>query len=128
MSKQELGERQKNLVEALRSGDYKQGRGLLRTKEDKFCCLGIACDLIDYFQWQDFGSGYYYTPKEKGALNSTSLNEQVRAYYGFRGHLGKSKDIINFNGLSKLNDFGYTFEQIADIIEAHPEQYFTESL
>lgn len=31
-------------VEALRSGEYKQGFGQLRV-EDEFCCLGVACDL-----------------------------------------------------------------------------------
>jgi len=32
------------LVAALLSGEYKQARGHLR-KEDKFCCLGVACDI-----------------------------------------------------------------------------------
>lgn len=31
-------------VEALRSGDYQQGKEYLR-KDDKFCCLGVLCDL-----------------------------------------------------------------------------------
>ncbi len=31
-------------VKALRSGDYKQGRLRLR-KKDKFCCLGVLCNL-----------------------------------------------------------------------------------
>jgi hypothetical protein len=32
-------------VEALRSGQYKQGQTLLRNKENKFCCLGVLCNL-----------------------------------------------------------------------------------
>lgn len=31
-------------VEALRSGEYQQGRGQLRDG-DQFCCLGVLCDL-----------------------------------------------------------------------------------
>jgi hypothetical protein len=30
---------------ALRSGDYKQGVGKLRTADDRFCCLGVLCNL-----------------------------------------------------------------------------------
>ncbi len=32
------------LVAALRSGRYKQGKNQLR-RGDRFCCLGVACDL-----------------------------------------------------------------------------------
>jgi len=32
-------------ITALKSGEYQQGRGALRTLEDKFCCLGVLCDL-----------------------------------------------------------------------------------
>lgn len=35
-------------VKALRSGEYKQGYGYLHYKrggKDKFCCLGVLCDL-----------------------------------------------------------------------------------
>lgn len=30
---------------ALRSGKYKQGHGVLRDKDNGFCCLGVYCDL-----------------------------------------------------------------------------------
>ena len=32
-------------IDALESGEYQQGRGKLRTKDNKFCCLGVLCDL-----------------------------------------------------------------------------------
>lgn len=32
-------------VAALRSGQYKQGQGRLRSPQDGFCCLGVLCDL-----------------------------------------------------------------------------------
>lgn len=31
-------------LKALRSGDYKQGAGALRS-DHSFCCLGVLCDL-----------------------------------------------------------------------------------
>lgn len=34
----------KRWIAALRSGEYIQGRGQLRN-QDKFCCLGILCNL-----------------------------------------------------------------------------------
>ncbi len=35
----------KSWVDALRSGDYEQGRGGLRIDDD-YCCLGVLCDLF----------------------------------------------------------------------------------
>jgi len=35
----------KEWLAALRSGDYEQGNGYLRTSADEFCCLGVLCDL-----------------------------------------------------------------------------------
>ena len=32
-------------IEALRSGNYKQGVNALRSKDDRYCCLGVLCDL-----------------------------------------------------------------------------------
>ena len=43
-------ELKKKWLEALKSGRYKQGQGMLRA-EDKYCCLGVLCDLIDPKQW-----------------------------------------------------------------------------
>ncbi len=35
----------KKWVEALKSGEYKKGYGALRDHTDRFCCLGVLCDL-----------------------------------------------------------------------------------
>lgn len=32
-------------VAALRSGEYKQGTNALRDSADRFCCLGVLCNL-----------------------------------------------------------------------------------
>jgi len=41
---------------ALRSGDYKQGRGALRRRTG-FCCIGVAADLVDPDGWS---SGWWW--------------------------------------------------------------------
>lgn len=33
-------------ITALRSGDYKQGKGGLKSTTNSFCCLGVLCDLL----------------------------------------------------------------------------------
>ena len=33
-------------VATLRSGNYKQGKGSLRTKDNRCCCLGVLCDIV----------------------------------------------------------------------------------
>lgn len=32
-------------IRALRSGKYRQGRGMLKTPKGNYCCLGVLCDL-----------------------------------------------------------------------------------
>lgn len=45
-------------IEALRSGKYKQGHSHLRqrdkeTGEERYCCLGVLCDIVEPNSWQD---------------------------------------------------------------------------
>ncbi len=49
-------ELKKRWVEALRSGQYKQGQKQLRPDADTFCCLGVLCDLLDANGWKNLGS------------------------------------------------------------------------
>jgi hypothetical protein len=37
----------KKWIEALRSGDYKQGRGWLRDHDGNYCCLGVLMEVQD---------------------------------------------------------------------------------
>jgi hypothetical protein len=32
-------------LQALRSGEYEQGTEMLRTRNDRYCCLGVLCEL-----------------------------------------------------------------------------------
>lgn len=39
-------------IEALRSGKYEQGKYQLRTWDNKFCCLGVLCDIVNPEGWE----------------------------------------------------------------------------
>jgi hypothetical protein len=90
----------KKWVAALRSGKYKQGKGGLRNQHGEFCCLGVACDVMDPDAWD--GTVMW---RKYGALD-TNLDFIV---------LGNGASIGN--KLAQMNDNGKTFAQIADYIE-----------
>jgi hypothetical protein len=100
-------------VEALRSGKYKQGRDRLRTG-DKFCCLGVACDLAkrslklnwEFSGWADEGQLFDSA--------KTSLPESVRRYYGFED----TDPILSADeSAAILNDSGKRFKTLARLFE-----------
>jgi hypothetical protein len=103
-------------VAALRSGEYKQAKGLLRYS-DAFCCLGVLCDLhskeTGEGQWRVFsGAEYAYLGP------TASLPERVMEWADMPISMGAEMD---FPGgpitLSALNDRGHSFKQIAALIE-----------
>lgn len=55
-------------LDALRSGRYAQGQGKLRAA-DKFCCLGVLCDLLHPTEWEPVDSDY---SSDKDAQRITS--------------------------------------------------------
>jgi hypothetical protein len=109
-------------VAALRSGDYKQGRGALRTGSVgalEYCCLGVLCEIAlketgegvwDYnsFIFRESRDMSYVPDKVKEWAGMSSSNPNI---YGML--IGSAK----VNSLAGANDLGLTFEEIADIIE-----------
>lgn len=97
---------------ALRSGQYDQGTGMLRTLDNKFCCLGVLLEIAGFPCVEDGGSCYRYLNGD-GATSATSLPK------GFPG-----KDELPWVNLMKMNDDSReTFPQIADWIETNiPEE------
>ena len=124
-------------VRALRSGEYKQGIGVLR-RNDTYCCLGVACDL-------------YMKAENKGAWIQPS-NERANSYFvvgddAKDGTLPKA--VVEWLGLEKgnnrveyrdiyapklffgkyqsllgANDGGMSFNAIANAIETHAKGLF----
>ena len=102
----------KQWVEALRSGKYKQGRGCLRVRYktiDKFCCLGVLCDLHAQATNCEWEGGIY--------LGKTSLlPEKVVKWAG----LSSMNPHIGGKGVSFYNDEKWlNFDQMADLIESN---------
>ena len=121
-TKEEQKQHRAELVEALRSGRYKQGRNALRNQKGRFCCLGVACDISGLGKWviNNIYDKISYLGK------ASFLPKEVMAYYGFSNSRGKFGDSrITGEALSYYNDAGgYNFKEIANLIEREPRGMF----
>lgn len=101
-------------VAALRSGEYQQGTGGLRSEENEFCCLGVLCDLHDPRGWEESADegGFFYDGYES-ELPPRHIKEWA--------HLNWNSTFVvidgSLNTLYHHNDNGRTFAEIADAIE-----------
>jgi len=103
-------------VKALRSGKYEQGQASLRSKLNRFCCLGVLCDIIDDSKWkkpvQINNFSYLYGD------NITSLPflllKEIDLDKGDQDNLILMNDGAWRDGLQGQ---GLTFKEIADYIE-----------
>lgn len=97
----------KQWVDALRSGDYNQGRNYLcvrsRQHGDRFCCLGVAADVKGVLNPGGevsfaYGGGCHYLPSP--VLKRLGLTSEAQKV------------------LADMNDNSKTFAEIADAIES----------
>lgn len=112
----------KKWIAALRSGEYKQGKYVLKTDDGRYCCLGVLMDLAQKEGViSDWGSD---------TLGNTVTSVKAKDWVGLRSRNGEMN--ISFKTpsrgekyeLSALNDSGMTFAEIADIIESEPSGLF----
>jgi len=113
-----MNDNAKRWVEALRSGEYEQGRNWLR-RGDRYCCLGVACDIAaDDLGLERTSNGWrggraYLPPVVQRWLGlATRMGEFIEPETGWQG------------SLVVLNDKFTPFAEIADLIEAEPEGLF----
>ncbi len=132
-------------LSALRSGRYAQGTGFLHPNKKQYCCLGVLCTVAEVNgvgAWQEVPVNEDENPIEEIAYNGATelLPESVISFAGLEFEQddilvrlttdqadravanGKAAAIKMFDGLphaelSTLNDAGFTFAEIADIIE-----------
>lgn len=98
-------------VAALRSGEYQQGRAVLR-QNSQFCCLGVLCDLVDNTRWRRTdASEIVYTYAIDEYPHTAMPPAEVYAAAGLSDDDGST--------LADANDNGKSFEFIADYIEEH---------
>jgi hypothetical protein len=106
MKRQELIEK---WLEALESGEYKQGDGILAKKQGnatEFCCLGVAC-VVD-------------GRSEKRLYKLATLPETMTKKLGIN-YVGSFENPTLYRGkyyysLAQANDLGVSFKAIAKII------------
>ena len=114
-------------VEALKSGEYLQGKGALRTMENgefRHCCLGVLCDLYS----KEFGEPWRQDGATSYFLGSRDyLPTKVRHWAGliltYGGHVRMAEFTASgaeakpqLSSLPTWNDNGEPFERIAEAI------------
>lgn len=104
---------------ALRSGEYKQGAGKLRNREDEFCCLGVLCDLQSksgqpVAEWKETDWAESVT---FGGCSGVPPSDVVE--WAAENYIGQDRSFaINYStNLTSMNDSGISFAEIADIID-----------
>lgn len=95
-------------VKALRSGNYRQGRGRLR-EDGRFCCLGVLCDVSKLGRWPSAVHEPSYVTR-RGIPCDAFLPVEVSEWAGVNR--------IAQGYLVNLNDGGNAFNEIANYIEA----------
>lgn len=109
-------------IEALEGGEFKQGRKMIKNG-DKYCCLGVACEL------------YNRTHKRKVSLKAADLPvsqvlrnnlEPVRRWLRLKTPQGRydPENSLAGNSLTDQNDHGATFKDIAEIIKNNVDSLF----
>lgn len=122
-------ERVQELIDALRSKEFKQGRDLLTRigpgGKEFDCCLGVACKV--YLRHNPDGVERVVENKGVGYDgNHGSLPNKVTTWFGFQNGDGSFRDENKeLRSLSGLNDSGWSFKRIAELIESYPKELFT---
>lgn len=117
----------KQWVAALRSGEFKQGTECLRSVDDNYCCLGVACELFSKAtgeleaEYSNFSQEYRYG--DKAAI----LPADVKDWLGLADEEGSYGGTLEDHTLTGLNDIGKSFAEIADVIESEPPGLFVET-
>lgn len=117
--KQEIKEK---WLSALRSGEYEQSIGCLKTNDNKFCCLGVLCDIYakeKNVDWKPINENL--TEKLMLSDNNSNISyvlpPHVAEWAEIKDDTGgvyiKSKD----DHLSRINDSGESFSEISELIE-----------
>lgn len=120
----------KKWVDALLSGEFKQGKGSLRRDDidgKRYCCLGVACELFR----RETGRGSWDPADHRFVIDRHSfvgiLPPAVQTWLGLNSREGCFKGKVAHDAdLTALNDMGETFERIAWVIQSEPEGLFKE--
>lgn len=102
---------------ALTSGEYVQGIGALRTEENRFCCLGVLCDIYikttDKARWSGKVNHDYTFMDDNGSRSSGFLTQDVRKWAG----LANVTPEVDGRYLHAMNDVRVPFAKIAEALD-----------
>lgn len=119
-------------IAALRSGEYSQTKKQLRTSPYHYCCLGVRCDLLEKAGEGEWVGDSFEIDGYESDTNSPDpvwLNSRTMRILEetplFEPKPGRRKDVDD-NILAGLNDDGFTFSQIADLIDHFQPHHINE--
>ncbi len=133
ISKLQTRELVKDWIAALRSGQYQQGQGKLRSWDNTYCCLGVLVDLIIDRNWipivvyaPDVDNSHRdrYLYEYGQSLQGNYVPISVADYIGMSDNNGRYKVCGSYEYLAENNDEGTSFKVIAQIIEDHQADLF----
>lgn len=106
-------------IEALTSGEYKQGRRLLHNIDNEFCCLGVLCDLHSKETGEKWMQPALFHDHTGHRYNGYSgiLPDVVMEWAGLDSDIGEYE--AGCGALTTDNDNGLTFAEIAETIKVH---------
>tara|TARA_R110000851_G_scaffold53830_1_gene127593 strand:+ start:3295 stop:3636 length:342 start_codon:yes stop_codon:yes gene_type:complete len=109
-----MNDNMRKVLVALRSGEYKQARGVLQDTGG-FCCLGVMCDVYE----RETGNKLKRTPS--GLLYGTSLlyHVVVKEWVGLKANTGGSDSNEPLAAINDRSDSSFAY--IADFIESEPQ-------
>lgn len=122
----EFGPKQTKWLEALESGDYKQATGTLKLDNEEYvgyCCLGVAVLVCELHELSGVNLSSSYREMGLRSPDGTPLEELLRPLIP-----NESNGIVESGNLTNLNDTGMTFQDIAKLLRAKPEEYFSVSV
>lgn len=107
-------------IEALRSGNYPQGKYSLRNLDDTYDAGGVLCELavsdgiipepISYDGVSAETGGWIYGVNADNDSYSTRVPKAVCEWAGIGWYIVNGR-------ISTMNDYGKTFNEIADYVE-----------
>ena len=115
-----MNENSMKWIDALISGEYNQTKGTLQDKKG-FCCLGVACKVYEQETGNKLPVNEFGTFREDALIREYKC---VREWLGLSSGLGRFQETGGDCSLTKLNDEGKSFNEIADLIESEPPGLF----
>ena len=100
-------------IEALWNEEYEQGYSNFRSLDDKFCVLGVLCDLYDSDQWVE--QEHRYTWKTYASFMPREISNSVGM------HLDGWTRLIICNDSKKMK-----FKEMVEHMKRYPATYFNE--